>query len=111
MPVFILTASTRASRALSEVIWSLRPESFIPNELDLTVTSPVYIHHELPAALPLKAHESLLINLAGECPDTGLQFARVAEIVDQRPDILTATRTHFGAYKAKGLKPLTHTIQ
>jgi len=37
-------------------------------------------------------------------------FERVAEVVDQQPDVLQASRVRFRGYRERGVEPTTHKL-
>ncbi|HYJ41760.1 MAG TPA: DNA polymerase III subunit chi, partial [Steroidobacteraceae bacterium] len=69
---------------------------------------------EAPVALttgPLPAgHADVLLNLGNTVPDRFEKFARVAEFLDSRPEVRTAGRERFKAYRSKSIEPQTHNV-
>lgn len=110
--VFIAVNNATQAEHLSQLLWSLRPESFIPHSTahgsteTSTPNSQISISH-----LPDYAdHHDFIINLRQAVPEHFSQFQRLAEVVCQAPDTLTETREHFTFYKQRGYPTETHTI-
>lgn len=101
--VFLACRDQAHAQALSDVLWSLRPESFIGHNV---LNQPVAA--TLPAAVEIGwesacgDHHDLLINLSDEIPAYFSRFQRVAEIICQQPQLLEAKRQHFGFYRERG---------
>jgi DNA polymerase-3 subunit chi len=97
-------------RRFDELLWTFGDGSFVPHDtVDATRTEC-----EAPVALttgPLPpGHTDVLINLGGTLPDGLETFTRVAEFLDARPDIRTAGRERFKAYRARSIEPQTHNV-
>jgi DNA polymerase-3 subunit chi len=106
--VHALTADPAASGELDELMWTFRPDSFLPHDLwpDANAETPVTIGHDASSAPPA----DLLINLTDEIPPCIDQFGRIAEIIDASPGCRSAGRTRFGFYRDQGYDPQTHRI-
>ena len=114
--VMVITNSPEETQALDEMLWAFKPESYIPhNQLightKVTAPSeesefPVAISHEFDDA----HQDNLLINMCLDIPKQFSRFERVAEIVDQRAEILTATRKNYAHYKERGYPIHTHKL-
>jgi DNA polymerase-3 subunit chi len=50
------------------------------------------------------------MNLSGAVPPFFEKFARVAEFLDNRPEVRAAGRERFKAYRAKSIEPQTHNV-
>jgi DNA polymerase-3 subunit chi len=105
---FIAVNNLEELEHLDELLWSFRPESFIPHNTPQTGQPPtlVTISHEEDC----NDHHGLIINLRKSTPNHFSQFERLAEIVCQDPIILAETREHFSFYKQRGYPIETHTI-
>ena len=110
--IFIAVNDETQAEQLDQLLWSFRPESFIPHgtahESKATPqsSSQVSISH-LP---DYGEHHDLIINLRQAVPEHFSQFQRLAEVVCQQQDTLTETREHFTFYKQRGYPTETHTI-
>jgi DNA polymerase-3 subunit chi len=95
---------------LDEMLWTFGDGTFVPHEVftgDASVApAPVVL---TTGALPSE-HADVLINLASAVPAFFEKFVRVAEFLDGRPEVRTAGRERFKAYRARSIEPQTHNI-
>jgi DNA polymerase-3 subunit chi len=109
---------------LSEYLWSFKPESFLPHQLQThdgeqqvaislpttpppTITSPIIVVWD-------QGHDDyhdILINLGHAIPDGFSRFQRVIEIVVQEKSCLASTRSHFQFYRERGYPLKSHSIE
>lgn len=105
--IFIRTRDREQAEALDELLWTFRQGSFVPHALaEPQADEPVLIGE----ALPTEASD-LLINLASDLPPGWERFGRLAEIVDQTPQVLEAARQRFRLYRERGLEPHYHKLE
>ena len=119
--VMVITNNAEESQVLDRLLWEFKPESYIPHEklhtnIELTTTTtpttttknnePVAISHEFDDA----RHHDMLINMCLNIPKQFSRFERVAEIVDQRDIILSASRRNYTYYKERGYPIHTHKL-
>jgi DNA polymerase III subunit chi len=94
-----------------ELLWTFGDGSFVPHD---TVTQPGAAC-EAPVALtagPLPGGFSdVLINLGSAVPPFFDRFARVAELLDARPEVRGAGRERFKDYRGKAIEPQTHNVR
>lgn len=104
--IFIYTASQEESQHMDRLLWTYRQDSFIPHGLlhkvDTALT-PVLIGHEDDAG---NEHD-VLVNLSNKVPAFFSRFERLAEPLDQTPELVTAGRERFRYYRERGY-PLNH---
>lgn len=109
--VIILTSDKQDSQSLDDLLWTFRPESFVPHKVltenDMEQSS-VGITHE--TFCTLKSGD-VLVNLSQNAPTNIDQFQRLVEIVVQDQSVLTSTRNHFAYYRDKGYAIETHNIK
>lgn len=108
LQVMLIAADAPSAAELSEQLWHLKPESFLPNaaaEL-ADADTPIVVSSGADSAV----QHGLLINLGHQVPTMFSRFARLAEIVVQTPETLAATRRHFAFYKARGYPIKTHNL-
>lgn len=94
---------------LDNLLWSFRPESFIPHALSNTEEAtevPVVIS----AGVDQADHHDLLINLTADVPVFFSRFQRLAEVVVQADAVLEATRQHYSFFKERGYPIDTHKL-
>jgi DNA polymerase-3 subunit chi len=119
--VYVHTDSPEDANRIDELLWTLKPGSFIPHNIvsdkDSTEKSaeksaekkteaPVVIGHEKNAP----QIDDVLINLTHEVPLFFSQFKRVAEFVDAEDSHRSLGRTRFKFYKDRGYELDTHEI-
>lgn len=103
--LLVHTADSQAARAMDELLWAFRPDSFLPHAiLPATHQTPIHIGYDEHSG----QHHDLLINLGTSIPGVFSRFERVAEIVTQQPEQLTASRERFRFYKERGYALQTH---
>ena len=92
-----------------DMLWTFGDGTFVPHDA-VTATGDC----AAPVALttgPLPAgHADVLINLGNSVPPFFEKFARVAEFLDGRPEVRTAGRERFKAYRGKAIEPQTHNV-
>jgi len=108
--VVVLLDDADALRRFDELLWTFGDGSFVPHD---SVVAPE-ARSEAPVALttgPLPAdHADVLINLSGAVPPFFERFARVAELLDARPEVRAAGRERFKSYRARSIEPQTHNV-
>ncbi len=105
-----LQASTDAeARHLDRLLWTFRQGSFVPHGLQAEtdpVVTPVLIGHTDQAGEEC----DVLINLSADIPGFFSRFERVAEVIDQDPQIRSAGRERFRCYRDRGYPLTSHAI-
>ena len=102
-PVFVRTKNAAETRLLDDMMWTFSDSSFLAHEVQSdTVDSdaPVIIGHNASAPTTY-----LLINLGGELQEDIERYERIAEIINDAPDVLQRGRARYSAYK-KAAYPL-----
>lgn len=108
--IYIYTESEHLADKIDDALWSFRKESFIPhNKLDekIILSSPIEIGVKQQ---PIQ-HNDMMINLSNNIPDFFSRFNRVAEIVSQQPEILTACRINYAFYRDRGYPMHYHDLR
>jgi DNA polymerase III subunit chi len=99
MRVLVAVDSEAEARQLDELLWTFKPESFIPHQLiNSGKPTPVEITFTQEAG----DHQNLLLNLSKTTPIYFSRFERMSEVVIQEPESLAASRTRFSFYKSRG---------
>ena len=108
--VYLHTGSENESRHLDRLLWTYRDGSFLPHgrcgEADAAL-NPILVGHDTEAG----DEHDVLINLATAVPPFFSRFERVAETLDQDPQIRDAGRQRYRFYRDRGYAPETHRIQ
>lgn len=99
MRVLILVDSENEAKRFDELLWTFKPESFVPHQLiNGSKSSPVEITFNDQAG----DHQGLLLNLSKIVPTWFSRFERVSEIVTQEPQMLALSRERYSFYKSRG---------
>ncbi len=97
--VLVALDTEAEAKAFDELLWTFKPESFIPHQLiGLDKTAPVEITYTAEAG----DHHGLLLNLSREIPAYFSRFERLSEVVIQEPQALQTSRERFSFYKGRG---------
>jgi DNA polymerase-3 subunit chi len=107
--VYLHSQSKEQTEQLDTLLWTFRPESFVPHDIAEgdTSLSPVLLgNNEAPQ---LSAHD-ILINLATEVPSFFSHFERAIELINENEQIKTAGRERYRFYKERGYALETHKI-
>ena len=118
MNVLIYARSVAQAQQLDELLWTFKPDSFIPHtnhfnglEEDDSFSYPVLISTETDtngAAFIgnkkiMSQYNQLLINLTSSTPPFFQQFKRIAEMVSNDNDEKEIARNRYRAYREQGL--------
>jgi DNA polymerase-3 subunit chi len=115
--IFIAVNDETQAEQLDQLLWSFRPESFIPHSVshkstanDSAETPQSSCQVSISHLTDYGEHHDLIINLRQAVPEHFSQFQRLAEVVCQQQVTLNETREHFTFYKKRGYPTETHTI-
>jgi|SRR5688572_504514 len=108
--VLVLLEDPESLRCFDELLWTFGDGSFVPHDsvaaAGAACAAPVALTTGVLPATPC----DVLINLSGTVPAFFDRFARVAEFLDARPEVRSAGRERFKAYRARSIEPQTHTV-
>lgn len=107
--IYVHAASQAEAGHLSDLLWNIRPESFVPHHLvgdGPTPPPPVRIGWQ---SIPSEVRD-VLINLHPDAPANPPQFRRIIEIVGGDDAMREAARAHWRAYKQQGFAITSHTV-
>lgn len=97
--VYVNCDGEAQARELDTLLWSHRPDSFIPHATaDRDRSEAVVIDWQGDPG----AHDDVMINLQLAAPGFFSRFTRVAEVVTQEPEFLPAMREAWRFYKDRG---------
>jgi DNA polymerase-3 subunit chi len=95
---------------VDELLWTFSDGTFVPHDTVTAEGAPC----EAPVVLTTGAlpagHTDVLLNLGNVVPPFFDRFARVAEVLDARPEVRAAGRERFKLYRGKAIEPQTHNI-
>jgi DNA polymerase-3 subunit chi len=100
---------------VDELLWTFGDGSFVPHDTVASEGAPceapvALTAGPLPADPFVTAERTVLINLANDVPSFFERFSRVAEFLDARPEVRSAGRERFKAYRARSIEPQTHNV-
>ncbi|WP_027348563.1 DNA polymerase III subunit chi [Halotalea alkalilenta] len=97
-----------AARRIDDALWTFRPDSYLPHALlHERDDVPVTIGWEGPPAPGVEA----LLNLHPDIPEWFSRFERIAEIINQHQEVLTAKRACWQTYKSRGYPVKAHPLK
>ncbi|MBI5040373.1 MAG: DNA polymerase III subunit chi [Gammaproteobacteria bacterium] len=109
LKVYIHTATESDARQLDELLWTFRDGSFLPHAIHSAITGdapPILLGHDHEPA----TNTDVLINLGSDIPKFFGRFERVAELVDQRTELLAQSRERFRYYRERGYELKSHNL-
>lgn len=99
LSVFIYTEHSAQAERMDRLLWSFPEASFLPHHLiGNEPQAPISIGHS--GQLP--RHRELIINAASTLPEIAFEFNRIAEIVIQKPELLTISRQNYARCRELG---------
>jgi DNA polymerase-3 subunit chi len=99
MRVLVAMDSEADARAFDELLWTFKPESFIPHQL-INGGKPASV--EISFSQEAGDHQGLLLNLSKTTPPYFSRFERLSEVVIQEQQSLQSSRERFSFYKSRG---------
>jgi DNA polymerase III subunit chi len=102
--ILIAVDTEHEAKMLDELLWSFKPESFIPHhmigdknktQVEITYTTDSYTKD-------YTGQQQVLVNISSQVPNYFSCFERLTEIVIQEPKVLENTREHYKFYKQRG---------
>ncbi len=105
--VYINTVNETQGRELDALLWTHRPESFLPHAIcSDSEDEPIAIGWGREP----RGHDDLLINLQLEIPSFFSRFHRVVEVVTQDERSLNALRRAWRFYRERGYQLEKHDL-
>lgn len=105
--VLVRLESSAAAQSFDELLWRFSDRSFVPHEIlrpGAEARTPVRLCHGDSAGCGAE----VLVNLAGDVPESFERFRRIAEIVDGDEERRSAGRDRYRFYRGQGIEPETH---
>jgi DNA polymerase-3 subunit chi len=107
--VYVYTDSPERARALDELLWTFRPDAFVPHGIH-----PAETAQDLPVLVgsgaPPPGLDDVLVNLHPAVPAFAEGFHRVVELVGVDEPARAAGRERFRSYRERGHAPHTHNL-
>lgn len=105
--IYINATDEGQAGELDALLWSFRPDSFVPHGLQGQENADVIA---IGWGQEPTNHNDLLINLQLEIPPFFSRFQRVAEVVTQDPSSLAALRASWKFYQERGYQLEKHDL-
>lgn len=103
--LFMRVQDAAEAASLDKLLWTFRQGSFLPHaRLEQADGEPILIGQEADQHTP----RDVLVNLAGSLPAHWNEHGRIAEVVNQAPEVLRSSRARYRAYREQGSEPHTH---
>ncbi len=111
--VLIAVDTQDEAQILDDLLWSFKPESFIPHQIISEVIagdddSETETKVDITFSDDTGNHQQVLINLRSQVPEYFSRFTRLSEIVIQEQKVLENTREHYRFYKQRGYPIAQH---
>jgi DNA polymerase-3 subunit chi len=113
--VLVWTDDAALLPRFDEMLWTFGDGSFVPHDLVTRAgagcVAPVALTTgPLPAPAFMEDPGPVLVNLGESMPPSFERFPRIAEFLDARPEVRSAGRERFKAYRARSIEPQTHNV-
>lgn len=108
LSIFVTLDTEDEAKQFDDLLWTFRQGSFVPHEAydPQGGQAPVLIGFGGMAP----GGQDVLLNFGGMMPKGHDEYPRIAEIVDQDPDVRLAGRNRYRQYQASGMELQTHQI-
>jgi DNA polymerase III subunit chi len=103
--ILLAVDTEQEAQALDDLLWSFKPESFIPHQM---IGGENESSVEITFTAATGNHQQVFINLSSQVPEYFSRFLRLSEIVIQDERILEHTREHYRLYKQRGYPIVQH---
>lgn len=107
--VYVHCNNNQDAELIDELLWTFKPESFIPHNLQGEGPEPPPPVQIGFAKEPRGFHD-ILINLADDIPSFFVKFKRVFELVLNEESQKIISRNHYRSYRNVGCSINTHEI-
>ncbi len=111
LPTLIITADNVQLQTLDRLIWSFKPERFIPHDIideQLTKPSSVLLTDNVGALNNINFQPKVVIDLSYDA--TPLNFPKIMLVANQYQEILANARMKYKSYVNSGVTPTVHKI-
>jgi DNA polymerase-3 subunit chi len=111
--VFVQSHEVQHAELFDELLWSFKPESFVPHALSDSNEAKdcsVIIAGSTSAKADNQIND-VLINFKPTVPESFSQYSRVVEIVNKKDDSSIEGRNRYSYYKDRGYKMESHNIR
>ncbi|HHJ38278.1 MAG: hypothetical protein AXA67_13920 [Methylothermaceae bacteria B42] len=109
--VFILAADDTEAKILDDLLWTFRQGSFIPHILAENYPNDPMVPIVIGTSEAPESFDELLINLNPNPPENWQQIHRIAEVINEVPEIRQAGRKKYRIYQEQEAELHTHKIE
>jgi len=111
--IVVTSTSTQHAKLLDDLLWSFKPESFVPHALsDSTIAQECSVVIGTENTITHENRENdVLVNFNTDVPKSFSQYSRVVEIVNKQDNSSTEGRIRYSYYKDRGYKMESHNIR
>ncbi len=114
LKIVIHAESQAQARELDALLWSFRPDCFLPHQLANSQEQSNSCQSKAPIIISYgstnTAFNGLLINLSDAVPSSYKQFERISEIVLPLDEQKQISRQHYKLYRDQGFEISTHEV-
>lgn len=107
--VFVYCDNQNDAELLDELLWTFKPDSFIPHNLEgegPEPPPPIQIGYNKEP----RGFNEILLNASTQIPPFYKKFKRVIELVAPNEQAKERSRQHYKTYRAQGCELFTHSI-
>ena len=112
--VYLHTDSEATMQSVDDLLWTYRPNSFLPHASEKTVLTAgqAPTQTEILVACSGKPgdHHDVLVNLTEQTPDFFSRFTRVAEVVLGSDEAKAKSRQRYKYYRDRGYPLQVHNV-
>ncbi len=110
--VFVQSQVVLQTELLNDLLWSFKPESFIPHALlDSKEAKDCSVLLGNDITTVENRTNDVLVNFDHTVPDSFSQYSRVVEIVNKQDNSTVDGRTRYTYYKDRGYKMESHNLR
>lgn len=107
---YVMTDSDSQSRMLDNLLWTFRPNSFVPHQL-YSGELPAIGNNVLIGSLPPPEDwQKVVVNLSSHSLQDPGKIMRLLEVVDNNPERKQTGRDRYRDYKRQGFEIQTYPI-
>ena len=108
--IHIHTADINQAEELDELLWSFRPDRFIPHQLCSSMQPAEEVKIKI-SHVAEPDHQDILVNLSSRIPEFFSRFTRVAEVVPRDKDRRESARQNYKFYSDRGYELHYHQMK
>lgn len=108
--VYVHTGSAAAMQQVDEMLWSFRPNSFIPHRDEHSDLQGAPTDILVACSGEPGGHHDVLVNLTDSTPDFFGRFERIAEIVPGDESARQRSRERYKYYRERGYPLQVHEL-